>query len=126
MEVACTETDQLLEITTISELPQPTNEIKQQIIRITDKPVDGFLNTYYGMYGSTQLVVAIKKNNDLIAYGIGELSKNDNSSEFDKYMIPKNLYSWGKDGGRSALAIIKAMIHLSPYPLLSDISLSVT
>jgi hypothetical protein len=125
MKVACAENSQLSEIITISELSQPTDKIKQQIVQMADKTVDEYPDTYYGMYESSQLIVAIKKDEKLIAYAIGELSKNDKSSEFDKYMIPKNLYSWANDEGKSALMVIKAMIHLSSYPVLSDISLSI-
>jgi hypothetical protein len=124
MRITCVETDDLVEINTIRELPQPTDEIKQQVMSHTVNPVDGFQDTYYGMYESSQLIVAIKKDKKLIAYAIGELSNNSKSSEFDTYMIPKNLYSWGNDKGESALRVIKAMIRLSPYPVLSDIDLS--
>jgi hypothetical protein len=124
MQISCVETDDLVEINTIHGLSQPTDKIKQQVMSCTITPVDGFQNTYYGMYESSQLIVAIKKDEKLIAYAIGELSNNSKSSEFDKYIIPKNLYSWGNDKGESALKVIKAMIQLSPYPVLSDIDLS--
>lgn len=39
-------------------------------------------------------------------------------------MTPKNLYSWANDGGASAMKVIKAIISLSQYPVLSDIELS--
>lgn len=124
MRISCLETDDLIEINTIHELPQPTDKIKQQVMSYAVTPVDGIQDTYYGMYESSQLIVAIKKDEKLIAYAIGELSKNSKSFEFNKYITPKNLYSRGDDKGESALKVIKAMIRLSPYPVLSDIDLS--
>ena len=59
-----------------------------------------------------------------MAYAIGVLLRNDKSEKFNIYMTPKNLYSWANDGGASALKVIKAIISLSQYPVLSDIRLS--
>jgi hypothetical protein len=118
------ETNPLVEIMTIGQLEQPTEEIINLVNNAANEPVENFSDTYAGLYGNTQLVVAIKRDDRLIAYAIGELSQNDKSEKFNIYMTPKNLYSWAKDNGNSALKVIKAMIRLSPHPVLSDIRLS--
>lgn len=119
-----TEPDALFEIRTIGQLPQPTKEIVDLVNKIAVEPVENFTDTYAGLHENIQLVVAIKQNGRLIAYSIGMLETNNQSSEFSTYLVPRNLYSWAKDNGKSALKVIKAMIRLSHYPVLSDINLS--
>jgi hypothetical protein len=112
------------EVITIDELPPPTSQIVHQVKSLTVTSVPNFTDTYWGTYGTTQLIVAIKQKNELIAYTIGVLSANNKSSGISTFMVPKNLYSWANDHGASALKVIKALISLSSYPVLSDIELS--
>jgi hypothetical protein len=119
-----TENDPLTEIITIGQLDQPTAEKINLVNKTANEPVENFSDTYVGLYENTQLIVAIKKDGRLMAYAIGVLLRNDKSEKFNIYMTPKNLYSWANDGGASALKVIKAIISLSQYPVLSDIRLS--
>lgn len=118
------DTEELNEIITIQQLQPPTSEIIDMVKNTATDPVDNFQDTYAGLYGNSQLVVAIKQDDELLAYAIAELVTNSASVEFSTYLVPKNLYNWANDNGKSALKVIKAMISLSQYPVLSDTSLS--
>lgn len=117
--------DTLNEIETIDELVQPSEEHKKVIASVSDTKVDGFTDIYYGLHNNSQLAVSAKKDDIILGYTIAVLVKNPNSNKFPVYLCPKNLYSWVKDGGITALNLIKAVISLAGnIPVMSDIQLS--
>jgi hypothetical protein len=106
------------EIITVDELVQPSKELIATIDELTTNEVEN--NIYYGRSGE-QLIVAYKSNRRLVGYVIGVRQEYHNIT----YMIPRNIYSWANDNGKTALLLLKTLISISkPMPVLSDIQMS--
>jgi hypothetical protein len=80
-------------------------------------------NIYYGYHGST-LVVAAKQNETLLACAVCIRYSNPHYALVPEFYVPKNMYSWIKDNGKTTADIIKSIINLSGIPVLSDIEMT--
>lgn len=116
--------DTLTEIITIDRLAQPSEEHKKKISDRATIPIEEFSDMYWGMYNDIA-VIAAKNHNNLLGYAVCVKLENKKSKDFPYYICPKNLYSWAKDSGVTALNLIKAIIRLAGnIPVMSDIELS--
>jgi len=124
MEPAGNIVDTLNEIITIGELTQPSEEHKRTISSMATVPVEYLRDIYWGMYEDNAVIVS-KKDDFIMGYTICVRLDNPMSKEFSSYICPVNLYSWVKDGGNTALNLVRAAIRLAgDIPVMSDIRLS--
>jgi len=117
----------ITEIITVDELVQPSDDIIEIIKRETVYSIDNHPGIYYAVLDN-QLLIASKVDEELQGYLIGTLLSSPTTTVISKYICPKNMYSWAKDGGKTALAMIRATISLAReygYPVLSDIQMTV-
>lgn len=109
------------EIRTVRELVTLTSDKKQLIDEITS--ISYSSDIFYG-YSGTTLVVAVKNNNEILACAVCIQYKNPAYELVPLFYVPKNMYSWVKDGGNTTTKLIKAIINISDIPVLSDIEMT--
>jgi hypothetical protein len=109
------------EIRTVNILVPLTPEKKDNIGNITTRHFGD--DIYYGYSGDT-LVVAAKVGQDMTACAVCPVYKNPAYILAPKFMVPKNLYSWVRDAGKTTTAVIRAIIKLANMPVLGDLEMT--
>lgn len=115
------------EIRTMNELVPLTSDKKELIASIT---VEHYIDDIYYGYSGQTLVVASKVNgpnsdaNEMNACAVCVLYNNPHYKLLPQFYVPKNMYSWVKDGGVTTTKLIKAIINLAQVPVLSDLEMT--
>ncbi|CAB4122432.1 hypothetical protein UFOVP29_20 [uncultured Caudovirales phage] len=109
------------EIITVDVLEQPSEEQKKQKADLASTHYQD--NLYYHRHGKNLLVVC-KDDETVFGYVDCIAYQNAAFSQIPIFIVPHNLYSWANDHGKTALSLIKAVIHLANMPVLGDLELT--
>ena len=111
----------LSEIITVDQLVQPSSE---ELKTYTDSATSHYQDNIWYSKDVGNITVVAKNQNTVLGLIMGIAYHQPQFSELPRFVVPHNLYSWAKDNGATALALIKAIIKLSNIPVVSDIQLT--
>ena len=78
---------------------------------------------YYHKDGANVSVTRLVED-QLLGLLIGQAFENQMFEQIPKFIVPVNLYSCVDDSGVTALELIKALMKISPLPVVSDIQMT--
>lgn len=109
------------EILTVDALVQPSHtEVQQLTQHVTTLYRD---DIYYHRDGANVTVMR-KRSDQILGLLIGQAFENQMFEQIPKFIVCVNLYSWADDSGMTALQLIKALMKISPLPVVSDIQMT--
>lgn len=111
----------LSEIITVDELKQPNSE---ELKYYSSLAQTHYREDLWYSKDEGSLIVVSKTPNRVDGLVVAQTYHNPAFQELPKFVVPHNLYSWAADGGATALLLIKAVIKLSDFPVVSDVMLT--
>jgi hypothetical protein len=112
---------QIHEIVTVNSLVQPTPD---QLTQITKHATNHYRDDLYFSQDGANITVVRKVADQTLGLVISIAYYNPRFEQIPKFVVPRNLYSWANDQGTTALKLIKALIKLSPLPVVSDLEMT--
>lgn len=111
----------IAEILTMDALMPPSPE---QLAQITQHVTTLYKEDIYYHKDGANVTVMRKRSDQILGLLIGEAYENQMFEQIPKFIVPVNLYSWASDKGVTALQLIKALMKISPLPVVSDIQMT--
>jgi len=109
------------EIITMDALVQPSPE---QLDNLTHKITTPYSQGLYYHKDGANVSVIRKDAHELQDLLVGIAYHNPAFEQLPDFIVPMNLYSWVKDQGHTALQLIKALMKISPLPVVSDVRMT--
>lgn len=109
------------EIITMDALVQPTPAQLEDITRGITTPYKN--DIYYDQHGA-DVHIARKTQGKVYGLLLARAYHNPLFDQLPDFIVPENLYSWADDKGVTALNLIKALMKISPLPVVSDVRMT--
>lgn len=109
------------EILTVDALVQPTPETLEHL---TSKITTPYKDDIYYHKDGSNITVMRKRSDQILGLLIAQAYHNPLFDQIPDFIVPLNLYSWAEDKGVTALELIKALMKISPLPVVSDLEMT--
>lgn len=102
-------------------LEQPSPE---RLEHLTSEITTLYANDIYYHKDGANVSLMRKTAGKVLGLLLAQAYHNPLFEQLPDFIVPVNLYSWADDKGATALQLIKALMKISPLPVVSDIQMT--
>lgn len=109
------------EIMLAQELVQPTSDQLEQMAGPATTP---YKDSLWYHEENHHLLIVRRLSGGVVGLVKAVAYHNPRFDRMPDFVVPENLYSWANDQGETALMLLKAVLDISPLPVVSDIEMT--